>query len=192
MNKKLTFVSWKWSVFFFKEGKSQFFDKTLTEITEIIFSTSCIKFKIFSFILFEKRRLAQDIRRPKAADSFLNKSNLLFYEVWKPLVCQRVPKWLYYKFYRPCWMTTCWIIHGTSCILKGLKYNWKYEAKYTYNFRLYEILCSTVMFGFLCLGTEPTNNPFPKSHTGVLPPGGFHIMEQNFSLTRSGSVKQML
>ena len=35
----------------------------------IIFSTSCKKFKIFPFILFEKRRLAHGIRRTKAADS---------------------------------------------------------------------------------------------------------------------------
>ena len=39
------------------------------EITEIIFSISCKKFKIFPFILFEKIRLAQGIRRPKAADA---------------------------------------------------------------------------------------------------------------------------
>ena len=56
-------------VYFFKEGKSNFFDLTWTEITEITFSTSCKKFKIFPFILFEKRRFAQGIRRPKAADS---------------------------------------------------------------------------------------------------------------------------
>ena len=35
----------------------------------MIFSTLCKKFKIFPFILFEKRRLAQRIRRPKPADS---------------------------------------------------------------------------------------------------------------------------
>ena len=44
-----------------------FFDLTWTEI----FSISCKKFKIFLFILFEKRLLAQGIRRPKVADSFL-------------------------------------------------------------------------------------------------------------------------
>ena len=38
----------------------------------VIFSSSCKKFKVFPFILFEKRRLAQDIRRPKAADSRLS------------------------------------------------------------------------------------------------------------------------
>ena len=54
---------------FFKEGKSNFFDSTWTEITEIISSTLCIKSKIFPFILFENRRLAQGIRRPKAANS---------------------------------------------------------------------------------------------------------------------------
>ena len=69
MNKKFTFVSWKWGQFFFKEGKYNFFDLTWTEITEIIFSTSCKKFKIFPFIIFEKRQLAQGIRRPKAAES---------------------------------------------------------------------------------------------------------------------------
>ena len=53
---------------FFKE-KSNFFESTWTEITEIIFSTLCKKFKIFLFILFEKSRLAQGIRRPKATDS---------------------------------------------------------------------------------------------------------------------------
>ena len=53
---------------FFKEGKSNFFDQTWTEITEIILSTSCKKFKIFPFILFNKRRLAQGIRRPTGAD----------------------------------------------------------------------------------------------------------------------------
>ena len=53
---------------FFKEGKSNFFDQTWTEITEIIFSISGKKFKIFSFILFEKRRLAQGIRWLKVAD----------------------------------------------------------------------------------------------------------------------------
>ena len=57
---------------FCKEGKSNFFDLTWIEITEIIFSTSCKKLKIF-FIFFEKRRLAQGIRRPKAADSRLLK-----------------------------------------------------------------------------------------------------------------------
>ena len=39
---------------FFKGGKSNFFYQTWTEITEIIFSTLCKKFKIFPFILFEK------------------------------------------------------------------------------------------------------------------------------------------
>ena len=39
-----------------------FVDQTWTHITEIIFLTSCKKFKIFSFILFEKRRLAQGCR----------------------------------------------------------------------------------------------------------------------------------
>ena len=41
----------------------------MTEITEIISSNLCKKFKIVLFVLFEKRRLAQGIRRPKAADS---------------------------------------------------------------------------------------------------------------------------
>ena len=53
---------------FFKEGKSNFFDWTWTEITEIIFSISCRKFNIFPFILFGKWRLAGGIRRLKAAD----------------------------------------------------------------------------------------------------------------------------
>ena len=55
-------------VYFFKDEKSNFFDQTWTEITEIIFPTLCKKFKILPFILFEKRRLAQGIRRPKAAN----------------------------------------------------------------------------------------------------------------------------
>ena len=38
-------------------------------MAEIIFSTSCKKFKIFPFILFEIRRLAQGIRWPQLADS---------------------------------------------------------------------------------------------------------------------------
>ena len=54
---------------FFNEGKSNFSDQTWIKITEITFSTSSQKFKIFSFIFFEKRRLPQGIRRPKAADS---------------------------------------------------------------------------------------------------------------------------
>ena len=49
---------------FFKEGKSNFSDKTCTEITEIIFPTSCQKFKIFLFILFEKKTI--DPRRTPA------------------------------------------------------------------------------------------------------------------------------
>ena len=59
----------KMSSIFFKEGKSNFFDWNGREITEISFSTSCKKFKVFLFILFEKRRLAEDIFLPKAADS---------------------------------------------------------------------------------------------------------------------------
>ena len=54
---------------FSKEGKFNFFDQTWTKISENIFSTSCKNFKIFPSILFEKRRLAQGIRRPKVADS---------------------------------------------------------------------------------------------------------------------------
>ena len=45
------------SIFFFffvKEGKFNVCDLTLIEITEITFSISCKKFKIFPFILFEK------------------------------------------------------------------------------------------------------------------------------------------
>ena len=57
-------------IFFFKR-EIQFFRLNL-EIIEIIFSISCKKFMIFPFILFEKRRLAQGIRRPKAADSPLS------------------------------------------------------------------------------------------------------------------------
>ena len=56
-------------VYFFKEGKSNLFVQTSTEITEIILSNSCKKFKTFPLILFEKRRLAQGIRWAKAADS---------------------------------------------------------------------------------------------------------------------------
>ena len=44
---------------------------------QIIFSTSCKKFKIFPFVLFEKRRLAQVIRRPKAVDSPLHLPNII-------------------------------------------------------------------------------------------------------------------
>ena len=43
------------SFIFFKEGKSNFSDQTWTEITEILFWTSCKNFKIFPFILFEKK-----------------------------------------------------------------------------------------------------------------------------------------
>ena len=42
---------------FFKEGKSNFLDKTWTEINGIIFSTSCKKFKIFSFTLKKKKTI---------------------------------------------------------------------------------------------------------------------------------------
>ena len=70
---KIYFCLLKMRSIFFKEGKSNFFDETWTEITEIIFSTSCEKFKIFPFIPFEKWPLAQGIRRPKAADSLLHK-----------------------------------------------------------------------------------------------------------------------
>ena len=66
---KIYFCLLKMKSIFFKEGKSYFFDQIGTEITDIIFSTSCKKFKIFPFIIFEKRRLAQGIRRPKATDS---------------------------------------------------------------------------------------------------------------------------
>ena len=44
-------------------------------ITEIIVSTSCKKFTIFPFTLFEKRRLAHGIRRTEAADSRLYLKN---------------------------------------------------------------------------------------------------------------------
>ena len=54
--------------FFFK-GEFNFIDQTWTEIPEIIFSTLYKKSNIFPVILFAKRRLAQGIRRPKAADS---------------------------------------------------------------------------------------------------------------------------
>ena len=50
---KFTFVPYK-RVFF---SKSNFSNKTCTEITEIIFSTSCKEFKIFSSILFEKKTI---------------------------------------------------------------------------------------------------------------------------------------
>ena len=53
-------LSRKWGLF--SKGKSNFFYYTCTEIIEIIFSTSCKKFKIFPFILCEKRRLAQGCR----------------------------------------------------------------------------------------------------------------------------------
>ena len=62
--------------FFLK--KKNFNDLTWTEIIEIIFSTSCKKFKIFLFIFFEKRRLTQGIRRPKAAHSPLHTSTHFF------------------------------------------------------------------------------------------------------------------
>ena len=58
---------------FFKEGKSNFFDETWTEITEII-----------PFILFKKRRLAQGIRRPKAADSSVHSK--IFFRIFRCVV----------------------------------------------------------------------------------------------------------
>ena len=66
--KKSTFVPWKWSLLFFEEWKSNFFCLTWIEITEITFSTSCKKFKIFPFVHFDDRRLAQGCRlSPTAA-----------------------------------------------------------------------------------------------------------------------------
>ena len=60
-------------VYVFKRKEIQFFHLNLDRDTEIIFSTSCEKFKIFPFVLFENRRLAQGVRRTKAADSPLCK-----------------------------------------------------------------------------------------------------------------------
>ena len=65
---KIYFCLLKMRCIFFLREKIHFFKLNL-EITEIIFSTSREKFKIFPFILFKKRRLAHGIRRPKAADS---------------------------------------------------------------------------------------------------------------------------
>ena len=76
---------------FFKE-KSNFFNYPWIKITEIIFSTSCRKFKFFPFIIFEKKRLAQGIRRPKAADSPLYPSH-----TWIPL--SQFPKLYYTSHY---------------------------------------------------------------------------------------------
>ena len=53
---KIYFSLLKIKSIFFKEGKSNFFYSNSTEITEIIFSTSRKKFKIFLFILFEKKK----------------------------------------------------------------------------------------------------------------------------------------
>ena len=73
-NKKFTFVPWN-EVYFFQRRKIQFFRLT-----------SCKKFKIFPFILFKKRQLAQGIRWPKAADSPL-------LEAWNSKVLIKV--WLH-------------------------------------------------------------------------------------------------
>ena len=70
---KIYFCLLKIRSIFLKKENPIFSIKLWTEITEIIFSTSCKKFKIFPCILFEKRRLDQGIRRPKAADSPLPK-----------------------------------------------------------------------------------------------------------------------
>ena len=66
---KIYFCLLKMRSTFFKEWKSNFFDYTWTEITGIIFSASCKKFKICPFILLKKRRLADGIHRPKAVNS---------------------------------------------------------------------------------------------------------------------------
>ena len=56
---------------FLKEWKSNFSDQTWIETTETTFSTSCKKFKIFPFVLFETGDWpkAYAARRPKAVDS---------------------------------------------------------------------------------------------------------------------------
>ena len=62
---KIYFCLLKMRSIFFKKRKFNFIYLTWTEITEIIFSTSRKKFKIFPFMLFKKRRLAQGICRPR-------------------------------------------------------------------------------------------------------------------------------
>ena len=52
---------------FFLRTEIQFFLLNLDRDYRNHFSTLCKIFKVFPFILFEKRRLAQGIRRPKAA-----------------------------------------------------------------------------------------------------------------------------
>ena len=69
LNKKFTFVSWKWGLFVLKKGNPIFPIKLGQRLPKSFSQLHVKKFKIFSFILFEKRPLSQGIRRPKAADS---------------------------------------------------------------------------------------------------------------------------
>ena len=109
---KIYFCLLKMRSIFLKEGKSNFFDQIGTEITDIIFSISCKTFKIFPFILFENRRLAQGIRRPKATDSPL--IVLIRWKVWKnidkrftnnnissTLTANKIPKYIWLPDSKP-------------------------------------------------------------------------------------------
>ena len=69
---KIYFCILKLRSFFFKKENPSFSIKLEQRLPKSFFSNSCKKFKIFHSILFEKRRFAQGIRRPKAADSFLH------------------------------------------------------------------------------------------------------------------------
>ena len=67
MNKNVTFVSWKWVLFFFKKG-NPIFRLNLDKVYQNHFLNfmHVKKFKIFRFLRMEKKRLAQGICRPKA------------------------------------------------------------------------------------------------------------------------------
>ena len=85
---KMYFCPFTMSSIVIEEGQFNFLVWTEIEITEITFSTLCKKFKIFPFILFEKRQLAQGIRWPQAADSPLHAlkhefhTNELTWNIW--------------------------------------------------------------------------------------------------------------
>ena len=78
MNKKLTFVSWKWGLFFFKKGNPIFSIKFGQRLPKS-FSQLHVKHSRFFLSYFLKnKRLAQGIRRPKAAGSPLPQIYLNF------------------------------------------------------------------------------------------------------------------
>ena len=66
---KIYFCLLKMRSIVFKRENPIFSIKLGPRLPKSFFSTSCKNFKIFPFILFEKRRLAQGIRQPKAVDS---------------------------------------------------------------------------------------------------------------------------